>query len=492
MTRLLACFILLISYLSLQAQNEIELKSDGILFPRLTTSARNLLIPSQGQCIFNIDYACIECFDFGGNWRTYDFRKINDSDANTYVTTEYSSNIDMITLGIAGTKLMDIRNNSFGKPYFDQVYDNGNMIFGGGGTGLSFNSTAFRNTSFGAVNLHALVGGDDNTAFGTQSLTLNSDGNNNTAIGSKVLEMGTSINRNTGVGVNALTNCSADDNIAIGFESLMNSTSGVRNLAFGNYSLKSMNVSSSDNIAIGYNTLNFITTSNRNLAIGNEAGAALQTTSNGNVLLGHDALKVCTQSASDNIAIGSAMTQANFDPSTFMAPLSNVAIGTSALNRTSGRYNIGIGWQSLSFHELGSGNTAIGIESLVDLVTGSRNTAVGFGAMRKILGQRNTGIGHGAGQFATGSMNVFIGNEAGSNESGDNKLHIANTSTKTLIEGDFSTDEVTINNIVNLTPRSTVPVNPSTGTIYMDDGTNTSGTPALRVYINSTIGWKNL
>lgn len=480
------------SVLQLNAQLEIEMNHDGLFFPRMNTTDRNLLTPASGQCIFNIDAACIECFDFGGNWRSYDFRRINDSDNNTYVTAEKTSNSDMINMAIGGTEVLTLRNNSQGKFYYDNLYDQGNIIFGGGGTGLSFDGGAFRNTSFGHVSFFALTTGDDNTGFGTQNLTLNETGSNNVAIGSQVLEMGTAIERNIGVGVRTLNLSDGPDNLALGYEALKSVTTGSNNTAIGNFAMLNLTSSSSDNLAIGKNALLSIAVSNSNFAIGNNAGENLQSSSNNNVLLGHNALKSCTTGGSDNIVIGSAMTNADVSPTTFISPLSNVAIGTVALNNTSGRYNIGIGWQALTFHENGTGNVALGVEALSGLQNGNRNTAVGFGAMMSAQGTNSTGIGHGAGQFAIGSNNVFLGNEAGAGETGDGKLHIANTSTKTLIEGDFTNDEVTINNVMNLTPRSSIPSTPSTGSIYMDDGTNTGGTPTLRVYIDASTGWKDL
>jgi hypothetical protein len=50
--------------------------------------------------------------------------------------------------------------------------------------------------------------------------------------------------------------------------------------------------------------------------------------------------------------------------------------------------------------------------------------------------------------------------------------------------------KVKITNLMNLEPRDTVPGTPGIGDIYMDDGTNTLGTPTLRYY-NGT-SWVNI
>ena len=76
-------------------------------------------------------------------------------------------------------------------------------------------------------------------------------------------------------------------------------------------------------------------------------------------------------------------------------------------------------------------------------------------------GDYNVCIGTFAGQNnVTGSRNVFIGAKAGMNETGSNKLYIANTSSKTLIYGDFKENKVGIN---TTNPQGTLDVN---GEIY--------------------------
>ncbi len=64
------------------------------------------------------------------------------------------------------------------------------------------------------------------------------------------------------------------------------------------------------------------------------------------------------------------------------------------------------------------------------------------------------------------------------------------TSTETIIKLKGNR-KVTVNNLLNVTPRNTVPSSPSVGDIYMDDGTNVGGgTPTLRYYNGTT--WVNM
>ncbi len=53
-------------YLTAQI-NESELTTDGIVFPRMTTSQRNVLNAIPGQCIYNTDSEILECYT-GNNW----------------------------------------------------------------------------------------------------------------------------------------------------------------------------------------------------------------------------------------------------------------------------------------------------------------------------------------------------------------------------------------------------------------------------------------
>ena len=79
---------------------------------------------------------------------------------------------------------------------------------------------------------------------------------------------------------------------------------------------------------------------------------------------------------------------------------------------------------------------------------GSFNTYIGDAAgAQKTDGDRNTFLGYGAGASSTsGSDNVMIGYRTGQNETGSNKLYIDNsTTTKPLVYGDFSTNDLQSN-----------------------------------------------
>jgi len=86
-------------------------------------------------------------------------------------------------------------------------------------------------------------------------------------------------------------------------------------------------------------------------------------------------------------------------------------------------------------------------------------------------GSNNVFIGYGTGDN-NGSNNVFVGYNAGIGETGSNKLYISNYYgglPTPLIYGEFDNGKVTINDILQLAPRSSAPVTAEEGMIYYDD-----------------------
>jgi len=82
--------------------------------------------------------------------------------------------------------------------------------------------------------------------------------------------------------------------------------------------------------------------------------------------------------------------------------------------------------------------------------TGTNNVTVGYSSGYNLLNSaNNTLIGTDAGyNLTTGDGNIFLGYQAGYQETGNDKLYISNWSGntgQTLIYGDFSTNELTIN-----------------------------------------------
>ena len=81
---------------------------------------------------------------------------------------------------------------------------------------------------------------------------------------------------------------------------------------------------------------------------------------------------------------------------------------------------------------------------------------------------------------------MFLGYRAGYSETGDDKLYIANSNDSTpLIKGDFSTDKVTINDVLIIDPRSSAPTSPTEGELYVN-----STNHHIYCYLNGS--WKQL
>jgi hypothetical protein len=112
----------------------------------------------------------------------------------------------------------------------------------------------------------------------------------------------------------------------------------------------------------------------------------------------------------------------------------NTAIGTSALQSSTGDSNTATGYQALFFNAAGNNNTASGARSLITNDTGSNNTAVGNNALSfNTAGSNNTGLGAGADVSSAGLQNATaIG--AGAQVNASNKIRLGNTAV-TVIEG---------------------------------------------------------
>ncbi len=242
-------------------------------------------------------------------------------------------------------------------------------------------------------------------------------------------------------------------NIFLGYESGLNAQSANHNLFFGHQS-GHLNISGSENVFIGNRAGYTATGGYDNIYIGNLAGE-LSAGATHSTFIGNEAGK--NLNGDDNICIGDR----------------------------SG-YN-----QYASTHEFFA-TTIVGIDAGRN-VTGDENVVMGIGAGSSwggsSTGAYNVFIGasSGGGGYLTrlGSNNVCLGYNAGYGATGDNQLFIANNSGSALIYGDFSTKKVTINDVLILNPRSSVPSNPVEGEIFVY-----SATDHIYCYLNGT--WKQL
>lgn len=113
---------------------------------------------------------------------------------------------------------------------------------------------------------------------------------------------------------------------------------------------------------------------------------------------------------------------------------------------TTGSYNTFSGYYTGVFTTTATWNTFVGAKAGANNSTGSTNLFVGGHAgYSNTTSNHNVYLGYAAGFNSKGSDNVFIGYCSGYNETGSNKLYIANSSSNTLISGDFVERKVGIN-----------------------------------------------
>lgn len=178
--------------------------------------------------------------------------------------------------------------------------------------------------------------------------------------------------------------------------------------------------------------------STTNLSLMGGAGASV-TSGTDNVYIGANAGNANTTGLY-NVFLGSGAGQNNTGGN-------NMFIGQSAFkNSSSSSFNVGIGSQ-VAINNTGSNSLMMGYQAGANS-TGARNIFLGYTTGRDNTGTNNTYLGYQAGRASSsGSSNVFLGYQAGFNETGSNKLYIENSlGSSPLIYGDFSSDEVTINN----------------------------------------------
>ncbi len=354
-----------------------------------------------------------------------------------------------------------------------------------GARALRLNTTASSNSAFGAAALSATSTGGGNTALGSQSMSANTTGYANTAVGALALQANTTGFSNVAVGQGSLyASTTAEGNTATGASSLAANTTGARNSAFGyatlNYNTTGWantavgsqalyrNTTAVGNTAIGYTSLYANTTGTRNVGLG-DATLFSNTTGGSNTALGGSSMYGNTEGTS-NSAVGTDSLRSNTTGSF------NTAAGVSSLyNNTTGANSTAIGYQALAANVTGTGNTAVGSGSLQANVSSSGNTALGRMALATVngggntavgdnalvsstVGATNTAVGNAAGYSALGSGDVFLGYQAGFFEVGSNRLHIANSSSSTLIYGQFDSKRVAI---AATNPTNTLDVNGS-------------------------------
>ncbi|MBL6445994.1 hypothetical protein JMN32_06720 [Fulvivirga sp. 29W222] len=251
-------------------------------------------------------------------------------------------------------------------------------------------------------------------------------------------------NFSTFIGANAGANTTTGaQNTFIGSSSGYQNTIGQYNTAIGDYS--------------GY-----ASTGSNNVYLGKHAG--YQNTKDGNVFVGYF-------SGYSNTT-GSANLFAGYMTGYYSTGSSNTFLGYYAgYKNTSGSTNTFVGSYTGFDNTTGHNNVFLGQTAGRLNTTGAYNVCIGnFSGYKNTTGIKNVYIGQTAGyNNVSGNNNVFIGNQAGHGETGSDKFYLANSSTNTLLYGDFATTKLGIG---TTTPTETLDVN---GTIAIRGGSPAAG-----------------
>lgn len=179
------------------------------------------------------------------------------------------------------------------------------------------------------------------------------------------------------------TKITAKNNAAIGYEALNALTSGKYNTALGSYALN-QNTTGESNTALGAYAGRGITTSKYNTFVGYSAGL--------------------NSSSSFNTAIGyKAGMWANSQNNTY------IGANSGPQSSSSGKYNVGVGYNALNSISSGENNTALGAYALKSLTTGSYNTAIGYNACGEVTtGSNKTCIGYNSGPHSGSTADNYF------------------------------------------------------------------------------------
>ena len=107
-------FLLILGIPELQAQHELEIYPGGIVFPRLDSIAREVLIPVMGQFIYNTDTDQLNYYD-GSDWQEMTEESLlSDKDEDTQILVEASVDQDVIRMYAKGSEVLRIFADSTG------------------------------------------------------------------------------------------------------------------------------------------------------------------------------------------------------------------------------------------------------------------------------------------------------------------------------------------------------------------------------------------
>ena len=162
------------------------------------------------------------------SWSTVSLDDFSDTDGDTKIQLEESSNDDIIRFDLGGTEFMRLDSGRI------EILNTGGSVFIGKGTGANDDFSNNYNTFLGTNSGYNNTEGEKNIFIGNLSGFYNTSGNNNTFLGNSSGYSNTTGNYNTFLGYQSgFSNTEGNKNTFLGYQSGAYNTTGERNVFLG-------------------------------------------------------------------------------------------------------------------------------------------------------------------------------------------------------------------------------------------------------------------
>lgn len=416
---------------------------DGLLIPKIETfPSTNPAAAQQGMLVYltTTSGTNLPGFYFWDNtttsWKALENKRIvEDIDADTKIQLEETTDEDIIRFDMAGVEYFTMQTGRI------EVQNTGNSIFIGDGAGANDDFTDNNNVFIGENAGNANETGFDNVAIGYNTLSSNIASKNSVAIGWEALTDATDGHNNTAVGNASLWKTTTGyTNTALGSLSGGNNTTGYNNVFIGAAAGKE-NTTGRENTLIGFSAGKSNVTGRRNIMIGRVAGE--NATGSSNVFIGNGAGR--DETGDNKLYIDNSNTTSPLLYGDFSANTLTIN-GDLGITHPAGR-TLFPSWNSIN-------NTTI------------LQTYDGFIGQPQVRYFYNSGDTYDMG--LDGSNNFIL-------EQNDTNILLIDTIGNITSQGNL-----TINEVLKITPTATAPTSPTQGTMYYDSVAN-----KLKVYDGS-------